>query len=224
MGIDTLFTFLLQRLLVDLDSARDKVRGAAVKTADNSSFAKADVDLQYLFNQPWAQQADLRRVHARLRDNIFGLERSHNNDLTFVLKSSFDVPPPAERFERLTLSATELFLLKSAQVIEGQPRLDEIAWALNQDSRIGNITITGYADRLASSQYKQRLSQRRADSVKNYLVSKGVTPTRLTAIGCCQANAVVACTNHNRVAFIKGLEPMRRIEVEQITIERRLHA
>ncbi|HEY1103681.1 MAG TPA: OmpA family protein [Burkholderiaceae bacterium] len=132
-------------------------------------------------------------------------------------------PPPAPRFERVTLSATELFAFDSAELTQPQPKLDEIARVLGASGGNESITITGYTDRLGSEAYNQKLSQRRADAVKAYLAGKGVSTSRLNAQGKGEANPVVQCDQKNRAALIKCLEPNRRVEVEQIVIERRVN-
>jgi OOP family OmpA-OmpF porin len=47
----------------------------------------------------------------------------------------------------------------------------------------GTIAIEGWTDSLGSDAYNRELSQRRADSVKDYLTRQGVPASRLTAIG-----------------------------------------
>ena len=84
------------------------------------------------------------------------------------------------------------------------------------------ITITGYTDRIGSATYNQKLSQRRANAVKDYLVGKGVVARRLEAVGKGKDNPVVTCNNKKRSELIKCLEPNRRVEVEQITVEKQV--
>ena len=131
-------------------------------------------------------------------------------------------PPPPPRFEKVTLSATELFAFDSARLTLPQPRLDDIAAALAADPSITDVDITGHADRLGSAKYNMKLSERRANAVRDYLVSKGIAPERLKAYGKGETMPVVTCTDKNRAALIKCLEPNRRVEVEQITVERRV--
>ncbi len=130
-------------------------------------------------------------------------------------------PPTPQRLERITLSATELFEFDQAALRAPQPKLDEIARAMNENPSIGNVTVTGYTDRLGTDAYNLKLSQRRADAVKRYLVGKGVAASRLTARGKGEASPVVQCSQKDRPALIKCLEPNRRVEVEQITVEKR---
>lgn len=131
-------------------------------------------------------------------------------------------PPPAPLFEKYTLSATELFAFDSAELRLPQPKLDEIVAALGSNREVNDIDITGYTDRIGSEKYNQKLSERRAVAVKTYLVSKGVDASRLKAQGRGEANPVVVCTDKKLAALINCLEPNRRVEVEKITIERRV--
>ncbi|MBC7502197.1 MAG: OmpA family protein [Herminiimonas sp.] len=239
-------------VLIGAGAQHDKVNARFGETTKTSPYINAGVGFQFAFNDRLAVQADVRRVQGFIRDNAFGDNRSQNNYVNIGLNYAFGaapsrpvermaqapvpapayVPPPAPapmpapapalRFERTTLSATELFEFDRANLRMPQPKLDEVAAALMANSQLTNIVISGHTDRLGSDQYNLKLSQRRADAVKNYLVGKGVDGSRLRTEGKGESNPVVECSQRNRVELIKCLEPNRRVEVEQITIERRV--
>lgn len=129
-------------------------------------------------------------------------------------------PPPPPRTEKYTLSANELFTFDSSAVRQPQTQLDEIAIALKGDGSPDEIVILGYTDRLGSDEYNQKLSERRAIAVKNYLMSKGIESSRLRAEGRGETDPVVMCDEQNKAALISCLSPNRRVEIEKITIVR----
>lgn len=129
-------------------------------------------------------------------------------------------PPPAPRFEKYTLSATELFGFNSSAVNLPQLKLEEIATAIKGKGSPKQIVIVGYTDRLGSDEYNQKLSERRALAVKEYMVGRGIDADRLVAEGKGEADPVIACTDKNKDALIKCLTPNRRVEIDEVKMVR----
>jgi OOP family OmpA-OmpF porin len=247
---DTFRPFLLGGVGIQRDKVN--LAGNLVEQ-ENSPYLAYGLGFQTSLTEQLAFQADIRKVHGFLRNDQFaGLDRSHNRYISLGLNYAFSKPaprpvpapapvvapapapepapapapapvPPAPRFEKITLSSTELFAFDSAKLKSPQPKLDEIATVLKANPSIGTVAVTGYTDRIGSAKYNQKLSQQRADAVKSYLTAQGVQAERIAATGKGPANPVAACTKEKGKALIQCLEPNRRVEVEQITIERRVN-
>ena len=130
-------------------------------------------------------------------------------------------PPPPPPVQRMTLDASKLFELNSARVVAPVPELDSFAAAMQNYPEVSNVMITGHTDQLGSAAYNRGLSQRRADAVKAYLVSKGVAASRLSAQGVGSTRLVTDCKERTRAAMITCGQPNRRVEVEPITVTKR---
>lgn len=84
--------------------------------------------------------------------------------------------------------------------------LAKLAAFLNQ-YQDRTVVIEGYTDSVGSDDYNQGLSQRRADSVRAYLVQQGVSSTRLTAAGMGEGSPVAGNDSST------GRQQNRRVEV-----------
>jgi len=78
------------------------------------------------------------------------------------------------------------------------------------------VLVTGHTDRIGSQAYNQKLSERRADAVRNYLVSKGVPRDKIETLGMGKTQPVpgVVCNMKAMKELIACLAPNRRVEVE----------
>ena len=63
------------------------------------------------------------------------------------------------------------------------PILDEIVQALKDHPEILHVEVQGHTDESGTTAYNRRLSQRRAEAVRQALVSRGIDPDRLSAKG-----------------------------------------
>ena len=155
------------------------------------------------------------------------VETTHNTETTVTTTPPAPVvepPPPPPVMKKYTLSASELFAFNSAKLGPNQPKLDEVASTMNANSDIASVTIVGYTDRIGSKAYNQKLSEARANSVKAYLENKGVSSSRLTAVGKGESDPVVECKDEKkRPALIKCLEPNRRVEIEPVTFTKQVN-
>ena len=82
------------------------------------------------------------------------------------------------------------------------------------------VLVTGHADRIGTDAYNQKLSQRRADAVKDYLVGQGVEASRVETEAKGESEPVVSCDNvKGKVSgknkkLVECLQPNRRVVVE----------
>jgi len=119
-------------------------------------------------------------------------------------------PAPKPVAEKVTLAADVLFDFdKSVLKPEGKAKLDDLASKVKAINLEVVIAI-GHTDSIGSDAYNQKLSVRRAESVKAYLVSKGVEPNRIYTEGKGEKQPVAS----NKTK--EGRQKNRRVEIEVI--------
>jgi OOP family OmpA-OmpF porin len=129
--------------------------------------------------------------------------------------------PPRPVIQKLTLSTDVLFDFNSAELKEGgKQRLDQLAGQI-KDADVDEIIAVGHADRIASDDYNRKLSEARAQAVKDYLQGKVANARTVTAEGKGEAQPVTGddckkmgperASNKKLVAC---LQPDRRVEIE----------
>jgi len=74
---------------------------------------------------------------------------------------------------------------------EDQPQLDRFAAVAQKYYPASKITVEGFADPAGGTRYNLGLSKRRAESVRSYLVSKGLNDTNLMTVGYGEGRQVV---------------------------------
>lgn len=91
-------------------------------------------------------------------------------------------PKPAPVAEKIVLNGVQFDFDKAVVKPEYYPVLDEAANVL-QKHRDKKVMIEGHTCSIGSEKYNLKLSERRAEAVKRYLVNKGIAPDRLMTKG-----------------------------------------
>ena len=127
-------------------------------------------------------------------------------------------PKPAPQVQRITLASKALFDFDKAVLKpEGKAAIDrEIISKLSGVQKLELVLVTGHTDRIGTTKYNQKLSERRADAVRDYLVSRGVPRDKIETLGMGETQPLpgVVCNQKQLKALIACLAPNRRVEVE----------
>ena len=119
-------------------------------------------------------------------------------------------PPPAPVSEKVTFAADAFFEFdKSVLKPEGKAKLDDLV------SKMGGMNLeviiaVGHTDSVGTDTYNQKLSVRRSEAVKAYLVSKGIEKNRVYTEGKGEKQPVA----DNKTT--EGRAKNRRVEIEVV--------
>jgi len=255
LGMDALY--MLGRdsfrpfLLTGLGVANNKLDYSPTVVQDKSKtswLANIGLGAQYLFNDSFGVQADVRQQWTRSNAkagsvldaggtvgntllNLGGVFRFPAPTAMPVAESApaaapvqapaMDAPVPAAlpackpSFETVTILAEKLFAFDQDKLKDSsKPTLDEVASKIKANADLELVLVTGHADKLGSESYNQKLSERRANKVKEYLMMQGVSAKRLQASGKGESEPVVACKGDKpNKKLIECLQPNRRVVI-----------
>jgi OOP family OmpA-OmpF porin len=125
--------------------------------------------------------------------------------------------PVKAPMQKIQFSADALFdfdkaVLKPA----GKTMLDDLARDL-KTVQYDVIAVTGHTDRFGSEAYNQKLSERRANAVKDYLTGRDIPAAKITAEGKGKSQPETKagdCLGKKSAKVIACLQPDRRVDVE----------
>lgn len=125
--------------------------------------------------------------------------------------------------DKITLAADALFDFDKAVLRpEGKAKLDEIA-AKAKELKLEVILAVGHTDRIGKEAYNQKLSEKRAASVKEYLVAKGIEANRVYTEGKGETQPVtgdkcknMGAENGRNKKLVECLQADRRVDIELI--------
>jgi len=119
-------------------------------------------------------------------------------------------PPPAPTSEKVTFAADAFFDFDKAVLKpEARAKLDDLA-SKTSGINLEVIIAVGHTDSVGSDAYNQKLSVRRAEAIKAYLVSKGIEKNRVYTEGKGEKQPVA----DNRTS--EGRAKNRRVEIEVV--------
>ena len=133
------------------------------------------------------------RAEQERKDSLARAEKERQDSLARAEKERQDSIARAEEEARKAheaalaelakaLDIQTLFDFDSAELTdEAKENLDKVAAYLSSSDI--KVEVGGHTDNMGSEEYNKALSQRRAESVINYLVGKGIDKARLTAVG-----------------------------------------
>jgi outer membrane protein OmpA-like peptidoglycan-associated protein len=129
--------------------------------------------------------------------------------VTDVLLQPAAVPAAAVRYEKNTVSATAVFDHgKAALKKEGRTALHALDQSIKaRGVNVVDIRVIGYTDSEGTEKYNMALSIRRAEAVKEYMVSDGVAPSIMKVSGEGEANPVASN------ATAEGRAQNRRVDI-----------
>ncbi len=121
--------------------------------------------------------------------------------------------------EKITVAADALFDFNKAVLRpEGKAKLDDLV-SKAKAIKLEVILAVGHTDRIGNDAYNQKLSEKRAAAVKEYLVAKGIEANRVYTEGKGEKQPVTGnkCKGDKKTkALIDCLQPDRRVDIEVI--------
>ncbi len=174
----------------------------------------------YLFNfhkDGAATQCEFKLLfdHHKVARSIYW----HPESCADVLDPPAPKTAPEPQPQTFTLSTDALFAFDKYRLADitrtGVKDLGVLAGKLTAPGvHADNVEVIGYTDRLGSDAYNMKLSTERANTVRDFLVEKGVAPGRITAEGRGKADPVKTCDPMPQAKLIECLAPNRRVVVK----------
>ena len=108
---------------------------------------------------------------------------------------------------KLTMDNNLLFDFGSSVLLpETMISLKNVAETLKKDTQI-ELLVEGNTDSVGSTEFNRKLSEMRAKSVSNYLISEGIARTRIRVVGMGEANPIASNSSDS------GRQLNRRVEI-----------
>ncbi len=130
---------------------------------------------------------------------------------------------PVPSAEKVNIPSDALFAYDKAEISDaGRSKLTDFASNI-KGINLEVVTAVGHADRIGSDSYNQKLSEKRANAVKDFLIGQGIPANRIYTEGKGETQPVTGDTcrhmgpdNRRNRKLIDCLAPDRRVELEAV--------
>ena len=197
-----------------------KIGGAYMISGDEKDFVPTgSLGAEYTIDRNWSVRAEYQRYQDISDDvlddmdaNFFGIGFNYKFAAAPVVAAVVTEEVLEEEPVMMTKTHKEeygsgTFEFDSAKLTDSvSERLDNFVNFLNEYPQ-AQVEITGYTDSSGPAAYNQKLSERRAQAVADYLIAAGIDADRFTVTGMGEENPVADNSTH------EGREQNRRVEV-----------
>jgi len=139
-------------------------------------------------------------------------------ELITEAQAALDDCTPKFAVERITISSDSMFGFGDANLESSSLwRLTRLSDKIRMMHSLEQVVLVGHTDRLRSDGHPERnqvLSEQRAESIKQYLISKGVPEDKIQSSGAGSTQPLVVCpTSQSKARQVECLQPNRRVEI-----------
>lgn len=212
-AIEATPTEAAMRLFV-VDRDRGPVQGIVIKMTapDGTQYYTAETDAQGYAEVlvPIGQRYEMEYLSLGRRNVMTSVEvpSRPNNDIRLTLRYRRERYPEGGP-PRFVLEGVHFDTDRATIRSESFPRLDRVVEYMTHRPNV-RIRIAGHTDNVGNSRANQRLSERRAQAVRDYLVSKGIDRGRIEAVGFGDQQPVASNDTE------EGRQQNRRIEAVEL--------
>lgn len=114
----------------------------------------------------------------------------------------------AEPVKEIVISTSDVHFAFNKAVIRATsyPLLDKIFNDIQSRSEVQSVRVEGHTDNIGSDTYNQKLSVKRANSIRTFLINKGYEANKIVAVGMGESNPIDDNTTRNGRAHNRRVE------------------
>jgi outer membrane protein OmpA-like peptidoglycan-associated protein len=186
----------------DLNEENREIRSKAYDLYKEHGFKSGNEFVDWLEAEKQVGQKFRSKRHRQMKNIIFSIVGILFVIAAILLMMMFKKTPPVKLAEHNTSELKVVMLVidpkvdekvvvfgdthfdfdKSTLSQEAKTLLDKDVQDLKENPKI-NVRMAGYTSATGTEELNQKLSEKRANTVRDYLIEKGIAPERITVIG-----------------------------------------